>query len=59
MDKTPFTTETDFDVEDLRYFSGLSAEEKLDFVEQLQDFLNQAMPAESKQLWERLKEDGF
>ncbi len=59
MDKESLTTETDFDIEDLRYFSGLSAEEKLNFVEQLQDFLNQAMPVENKQLWERLKEDGF
>jgi len=49
----------DIESEDLRYFSGLSAEKKLDFVEQLQDFLNQVMPVENKQLWERLKEEGF
>ena len=55
----PLREEEDFDVENLRYFSKLSAEKKLEFLEQLQEFLNQAMPKENKKLWERLKEEGF
>ena len=49
----------DPEIEDLRFFSGLSAEKKLEFLEQLQDFLNQAMPPENKKMWEQLKEEGF
>lgn len=47
------------DIEDLRVFSRMTAEKKLEFLEQLQDFLNVAMPPENKKLWERLKQEGF
>lgn len=57
--KKPIVEESELDIENLRYFEGLSVEKKLEFVEQLQDFFNQTMPPENKEKWERLKEKGF
>ncbi len=49
----------DLDVERLQYFMNLSTEEKLDSLEALNEFLNEAMPEENKKIWEQLKQQGF
>jgi hypothetical protein len=49
----------EFDVESIKQFMKLSAEEKLNSLEQLNAFLQEAMPQSSKDVWERLKELNF
>jgi len=49
----------DLDVERIKYFMNLSTEEKLDCLEQLNEFLREAMPEESKKIWEELKRQGI
>lgn len=51
--------DSDIDLEDLQYFMSLSVEKKLEFLEQLQKFLSETMPQENKDIWERLKQEGF
>ncbi|HLC15339.1 MAG TPA: hypothetical protein VJL89_03835 [Thermodesulfovibrionia bacterium] len=52
-------TEEEIDIEQIKAFMALSAEEKLRRLEELNYFYQQAMPQKSKAVWEKLKEQGF
>ena len=52
-------TEEEIDIEQIKAFMALSAEEKLRRLEELNDFYQQTMPQKSKAVWEKLKEQGF
>jgi len=52
-------TEEEIDIEQIKAFMALSAEEKLRRLEELNDFYQQVMPQKSKAVWEKLKEQGF
>lgn len=59
MQKTDTLVGEERDVEQLKAFMALSAEEKLQHLEQLNAFLQQAMPVKCKEAWEKLKQQGF
>ncbi|MFC1866908.1 hypothetical protein ACFL0H_02060 [Thermodesulfobacteriota bacterium] len=48
-----------FDIEDLRRYMSLSVEEKLVYLQEINSFLMEAMPAENKKVWEELKKSGW
>lgn len=48
-----------FDVEDLKRYMSLSVEEKLVYLPEINSFLIEAMPAESKNAWEELKKSDW
>jgi hypothetical protein len=48
-----------FDVEDLKRYMALSAEQKLTYLEEANKFFHEAMPPESKKAWEKLKKSGW
>jgi len=52
-------TEDDQELEELKRHMALSAEEKLNYLEEINDFMNKAMPASSKEIWQRLKQEGW
>ena len=47
------------DQEKIREFKGLSAEEKLDWLEEANDFIAAAVSDDKRQRWERLKANKF
>ncbi len=47
------------DVEDLKRYMSLSVEEKLNYLEEMNSFLKEAMPVENKRAWEELKKMGW
>ena len=51
--------EDEIDIEQIKAFMKLSAEEKLRRLEELNAFYQQAMPEKSKAVWEKLKKQGF
>lgn len=51
--------EEEFDIETLRYFYNLSPEEKLNYLEKMQKFLDKITPEEAKEKARKLKDDGF
>jgi len=51
--------EDDIDIEQLKAFMAMSAEEKLRCLEELNAFYQEAMPQKSKEIWEKLKTLGF
>ena len=59
METKPDRTDEEWDLERLQYFMFLSAEEKLHYLEQLNTFLYHAMPPANREIWERLKQEGF
>ena len=52
-------SESEFDIEDLKYFSSLPLKKKLKFLEQMNQFVNRMTPQENKEKWQKLKEMGF
>ena len=48
-----------FDVEDLKRYMSLSVEEKLIYLQEMNDFFREVMPLESKKAWEELKKNGW
>jgi hypothetical protein len=48
-----------FDVEDLKRYMSLSVEEKLVYLQEMNNFLREVMPHESKKAWEELKRNGW
>ncbi|SPD71797.1 hypothetical protein PITCH_A1040011 [uncultured Desulfobacterium sp.] len=48
-----------FDVEDLKRYRTLPVEKKLIYIEEASRFFKEAMPAESKKAWEKLKKNGW
>ena len=49
----------DIDVEHLKKYMSLSPEAKLEIIEEMRDFFWVSMPAESKEVWKKLKEKGW
>lgn len=49
------TQQPEFDVEHLKTYMALSPEQKLAYLEELNRFLDIAMPDESKAIWQRLR----
>ena len=45
--------------EDLKRYIDLSPEKKLKYLEEINSFLNEAMPEKSKKIAKRLREEGF
>lgn len=59
MKVSEYTRDEYFDVEDLRKYMSLSVEEKLIYLQEINSFLTEAMPSESKKAWEELKKSGW
>ena len=49
----------EYNIEDLKRYMSLSVEKKLNYLEEINRFLMEAMPAESKKAWEELKRQGW
>lgn len=49
----------EIDIERLKYFMTLSAEDKLKYLNELNFFLQRVMPEKNKEIWETLKKQGF
>lgn len=45
--------------EDLKRYIDLSPEKKLEYLEEMNKFLNAAMPPENKEIAKKLREEGF
>ena len=45
--------------EDLKRYIDLSPEKKLEYLEEMNLFLNEAMPPENKRIAKKLREEGF
>jgi hypothetical protein len=56
---TEKASEEDFNLDDLKRYMSLSAEEKLNYLEAMNIFLMESMPDESKKAWEELKKRGW
>jgi hypothetical protein len=50
---------SELDVESIRYFMKFSAKQKLEILQRLNSFFKNAMSDESKEISERLKQEGF
>lgn len=48
----------EYDVEDLKKYMDLPVKEKLQYLEEMNEFLSRVMPPESKRIWEELKKMG-
>ena len=59
MDKNEENIDEYFDIKDLKRYMSLSVEKKLNYLEEINRFLMEAMPAESKKAWEELKRQGW
>ena len=59
MDKHEEKVDEYIDIEDLKRYMSLSVEEKLIYLEEMNRFLTEAMPAKSKKAWEALKRQGW
>jgi hypothetical protein len=59
MQETKDQAKEDFDIEDIKRYMGLSVEKKLNYLEEINDFFKEAMPKESKDAWEILKQAGW
>ena len=59
MKENKVKIEEDFDIEDIKRYMGLSVEKKLNYLEEINNFFMEAMPQESKNAWERLKQTGW
>ena len=46
-------------IEDLKAYMSLSVEEKLVYLQEINSFLAEVMPDESKKTWEELKKSGW
>lgn len=45
--------------EDLKRYISLSPEKKMEYIEEMNDFLNAAMTPENKKIAKKLREEGF
>ncbi len=59
MNEAELSPEEREERERLKAFMALSAEEKLRHLEELNHFLQKAMPPQSKVIWDKLKQKGF
>ena len=57
-DKKKITNEFIND-EDLKRYMALPAEKKMEYLEEMNQFLNEAMPQENKEIAKKLREEGF
>ena len=59
MDNSKDKPDDYFNIEDLKAYMSLSVEEKLIYLQELNSFLSEVVPNESKKAWEQLKEEGW
>ncbi len=59
MDNSKDKPDDYFNIEDLKAYMSLSVEDKLIYLQELNSFLSEVVPNESKKAWERLKEEGW
>ena len=52
-------TEEYFNVENMKRYMTLSAEQKLTYLEEANNFFRETMSPESKKAWEELKKSGW
>lgn len=52
-------SDEEFDIEDLRYYKTLSPKEKLDYLEEMNQFLQKITPAKAVKINEKLEEEGY
>jgi hypothetical protein len=52
-------SEEEFDIEDLRFYKSLSAKEKLEYLEEMLNFLQKITPSKAVIINEQLKKEGF
>jgi len=48
-----------FDMNDLLVSLSMTPKQRMDRLEQLNEFLDKAMPKKSKEIWKKLKKMGF
>lgn len=53
------TEQSEFDRESMRNFMALSVRQKLAHLENLNQFFQKHMPAQSREIWQKLKAKGF
>ena len=49
----------DFIDEELKRYMALSAKEKLDFLEEMNQFFSKVIPDENKKIWSQLQKEGW
>lgn len=49
----------EFDIEDMRYYLKLSAKEKLNYLEEMNNFLLKITPKNALEINQQLKDEGF
>ena len=59
MHKKTEKKNNEYDVSDFKRYMALPAKEKLEFLEEMNEFLSKAMPAKSKKIWQELQELGW
>ncbi len=52
-------TDDYFNIEDLKAYMSLSAEEKLVYLQEINSFFAEVMSDERKKTWEKLKQEGW
>ena len=58
MDDNEFE-EKYYNIEELKAYKKTPLSKKLEFLEEMNKFLNAITPEKSKKLWEKLKEEGY
>ena len=53
------TNDEEYSIEGLKRYMALSAEEKFNYLEEINNFLKESMPEKSKKVWEELKRNGW
>ena len=59
MDKSKDKPDDYFNIEDLKTYMSLSVEDKLIYLQELNSFLSEVVPNESKKAREKLKQEGW
>ena len=49
----------EYGIDDLKRYMDLPAKEKLEYLEQMNEFFSKAMPATSKKIWQELQKQGW
>ncbi len=53
------TNDEEYSVEALKRYMALSAEEKFNYLEEINHLFKESMPEKSKKVWEELKRNGW
>ena len=49
----------EYNDEELKRYMALSAKEKLDFLEEMNQFFSRVMPDQNKKIWSQLQKEGW